>query len=295
MIYIELLIKTIVFQANIGTFTSKLKLMKKSLLVSLTIFFILEFSMVSAQGRVDGFYKGKGNIELAIGGGAEFATHYFAGKNRIGLSRTILNTSLTIGTGLFDRLDLYLNIPYISIGTVHSVQDGSIFLKYLIARKELSKGELSFSVASGYSSNLAVYKTGGINAIGQLAKVIDVRPLVHYQTGAWFATLQFAYNYKFEPVPNATNGSIKVGKATAKYYFDFWYENQHSFGGFDYQGTPTPPSFRELGVSYHKIGGTFYVPIGNRFGIYTGAAFVLRGRNIGQGPIVNIGLVMKNL
>lgn len=251
-------------------------------------------SNLLAQGRVDGFYKGKGNIELALGGGAEFASHYFAGNNRIGLSRTILNTSLTVGTGLFERLDLYLNIPYVSIGDVNSVQDGSIFLKYLIAKKKLSKGELSFSFAGGYSSNLADYKTSGINAIGQRAQVIDARPLIHFQAGSWFTTLQFAYNYKFDPVPNATNGSIKVGKATAKYYFDIWYENQYTFGGFDYQGTPAPPSFRELGVSYHKVGGTYYVPIGKRFGFYTGVAFVLSGRNIGQGPIVNVGFVMKN-
>lgn len=268
--------------------------MKNSFSIYLILLFLLNVSNITAQGRVDGFYKGKGNIEIALGGGAEFASHYFAGNNRIGLGRTILNSSLTIGTGLLERLDLYLNIPYVSIGEFSSVQDGSLFLKCLIAKKKVSKGELSFNLAGGFSSNLSNYQISGINAIGQQAKVVDIRPVIHYQEGGWFATLQFAYNYKFDPVPNATNGSIKFGKATAKYYFDVWYENQYSFGGFDYQGTPAPPSFRELGVSYHKIGGTYYVPIGNRFGFYTGAGFVISGRNIGQGPIVNIGLVMKN-
>ncbi|MEX2484714.1 MAG: hypothetical protein WED10_09145 [Brumimicrobium sp.] len=265
----------------------------KSTLLTVALF-IFSISITYSQGRVDGFYKGKGNIEVALGGGSEFASHYFAGTNKIGLSRTILNTSLTIGTGLLDRLDLYMNIPYVSIGEVSSVQDGSVFLKLLIAEKKLSKGDLSFSLAGGYSSNLADYQTGGINAIGQRAKVIDIRPLVHYKFGSWFTTLQFAYNYKFDPVPNATNGSFKVGKATAKYYFDIWYEHQYAFGGFDYQGTPAPPSFRELGVSYHKVGGTYYVPMGKRFGFYTGLAYVLSGRNIGQGPIVNVGFVLKS-
>jgi hypothetical protein len=54
-----------------------------------------------SQGRVDRFYKGKGNIEVAIGGGVEFATKYFAGRNKIGLSRTIITYSLTIATDLF--------------------------------------------------------------------------------------------------------------------------------------------------------------------------------------------------
>lgn len=269
--------------------------MKHTLAICLTVFISMNGLFVSAQGRVDGFYKGKGNIELAYGGGVEFASHYFAGRDKIELSRAILNTSLTVGTGLFDRLDLYMNIPYVSINEASSVQDGSVFLKYLVARKEFSNSELSFSFAGGYSSNLADYETEGINAIGQRAKIVDIRPLVHYRFGAWFATLQFAYNYKFDPIPNATNGSFKIGQATAKYYFDVWYENQHTFGGFDYLGTPEPPSFRELGVSYHKAGGTFYVPFGKRLGFYTGLAYVLSGRNIGQGPIINIGFVLKNL
>jgi hypothetical protein len=268
--------------------------MKLTTTVVFTVLITVNSLFISAQGRVDGFYKGKGNIELAIGGGVEFDKHYYAGRNKIELSRTIYNSSLTIGTGLLNRLDLYLNIPYVSIGNAKSVQDGSIFLKYLIVKKKLSQGEFSFNLAGGYSSNLASYQTGGVDAIGQQAKVIDIRPVIHYQAGGWFTTLQFAYNYKFDPVPNATNGSIKIGKATAKYYFDVWYENQHSFGGFDYQGTPAPPSFRELGVSYHKVGGTYYMPIGSRFGFYIGAAFVVSGRNIGQGPIVNVGFVMKN-
>ncbi|WP_107040176.1 hypothetical protein [Brumimicrobium mesophilum] len=263
--------------------------------LSLIMILVLNSGFSFGQGRVDGFYKGKGNIELAFGGGVEFASKYFAGNDKIGLSRKIYNSSLTVSTGLFDRLDLYIHIPYVAIGDQNSIQDGSLFLKYLIRKIELSQGELSLSLAGGFSSNLADYQTEGINAIGQKAKVLDIRPIVHYQIGAWFATAQFAYNYKFDPVPNATNASVKVGKATGKYYFDIWYENLYTFGGFDYKGTPAPPSFRELGVSYHKIGGTFYKPLGQRLGGYVSSAYVLSGRNIGQGPILNIGLVLKNM
>jgi hypothetical protein len=57
----------------------------------------------------------------------------------------------------------------------------------LISKKELSKGHLSINFAGGYSSNLADYQTGGINAIGQQAQIIDIRPLVHFQSNSWFA------------------------------------------------------------------------------------------------------------
>jgi len=107
---------------------------------TLMLIFLLNSLFSFGQGRVDGFYKGKGNIELAFGGGVEFDSKYFAGYDKIDLSRKIYNASITISTGLFERLDLYLNIPYVKIGNEKSIQDGSLFLKYLITKKKLSKG-----------------------------------------------------------------------------------------------------------------------------------------------------------
>lgn len=246
------------------------------------------------QGRVDGFYKGKGSIEVGLGGGIEFDNVYFAGTNKINLSREIRNASLFIGAGLTDKLDLYLNIPYVSIGNFQSVQDGSVFLKYQLFKKEIASGKLSFSLASGYCGNLSDYKISGVDAIGQQAKVIDIRPLVHYELNGWFATIQYAYNYKFDPVPSAVTGSIKFGYAASKFYVDVWYENQYTKGGFDYLGTPTPPSFRELGVNFNRIGATYYMPFGKRVGAYTGTYYTLNGRNIGQGPYVSLGIILKS-
>lgn len=247
------------------------------------------------QGKVDGFYKGKGTIEVGIGGGLQFDKVYFAGTTKINLTRNIRTAALFIGTGITDKFDLYLNIPVVSIGDVKSVQDGSVFLKYQLAQTKLKGGDLTFHLASGFLGNLTNYSTSGVNAIGQQAKIIDIRPVIHYQIYGWFATLQYAYNYKFDPVPSAYSGSIKVGYAAAKYYVDLWYENQYTPGGFDYLGTPAPPSFRELGVNYDRIGGTIYVPIGKRFGIYSNVGYTLSGRNIGQGLYAGAGCVLKNL
>ncbi|NQY09715.1 MAG: hypothetical protein HRT71_09405 [Flavobacteriales bacterium] len=123
-----------------------------------------------------------------------------------------------------------------------------------IVRHKLKNGKLSVGLAAGFSGNLINYNTEGLNAIGQQAKVIDVRPLVHYfANNGWFATGQVAYNYKFDPVPTAANASIKLDKAAAKYYFYYWYDYQLSFGGLDYRGIPAPTTFRELGVDCTKL------------------------------------------
>jgi len=264
---------------------------KLTLILVLSIVTVNSFS----QGRVDGFFKGKGNTEIVLGGGAEIDKRYFAGNDKISLSRTIYNANIYIAAGLFNKLDLYLSAPYVSINKVGSVQDGSAFLKMEALHKKLSNGELSISMALGFSGNLANYQTEGLSAIGQQAKVLDIRPVVHYfSKNGWFGTLQFAYGFKSDPVPDCINGSLKMGRATSKLYFDVWYDHQTCLGGLDYRGTPAPSTFKELRVDYHKLGATIYSPIFERLGVFAGTSYVITGRNIGQGINVNIGFVLKS-
>ena len=259
-------------------------------------FIVIAFSISGlSQGRVDGFYKGKGKIDLVLGGGYEFANQYYAGTNKIDLTRNTAHGSLFAAIGILDRFDINLAVPYVKVNNVQSIQDGAIYIKFKALEKEMWAGKLSTSIAVGASTNLANYQTEGLSAIGQQATTIDFRPLVHYfREDGWFGTVQFAYIYKFNPVPPAINPSIKVGRAMSKCYFDVWYEHQTSFGGRDYLGTPAPTTFRELGVGFDKIGGTFYVPFLGRFGSFVGASYVLNGRNLSKGLGLNAGIVFKS-
>ncbi len=264
----------------------------------LNLFIVLLLLPVSnqlyAQGKVDGFYKGKGKLEVGLGGGVEVSNKYFAGSTKINISRTIYNANLFAAYGISKGFDVYLSIPYVSINNVRSVQDGAIYLKKKLLALYFKNSDFSLSIAAGYSGNLAQYQTEGLSAIGQEAKVIDIRPVLHFQKNSgWFSTFQGGYLFKSDPVPPAMNLSLKVGRALANSYFDFWYDHQTSFGGKDYLGTPTPSTFRELGVSYHKIGSTFYKPLGNRFGTYAGLSALITVRNISQGIGINLGFIIK--
>lgn len=262
-------------------------------IIASILFAIITTGLV-AQGRVDGFFKGKGNSELVIGGGTERNNKFYAGTDKISLGRDINHVSIFAAYGITEKFDVYVSAPYIWLNDENSIQDGSVFLKYGLFSKSLTSGDLSVSLAAGYSTPLSDYETESINAIGQQAEVLDIRPVVHFmRNDGWFATLQGAYNLKSDPVPDAYSAALKVGKASSKIYYDFWYEYQYSDGGLDYRGTPAPETFRELGVGFHKIGGTFYQPIKSYLGYYLSSFYVLSGRNVGQGIVFNAGVVLK--
>ena len=252
------------------------------------------------QGRVDGFFKGKGNLDIALSSNFEVNPKYYAGTNLINLSRNILSVSAFAAYGITNNLDVNVSIPFVSVnGVESSIQDPALFLKYDIGNLRITPAmSVDFILAGGFSSNVTNYQTGGGSALGQQAKTIDIRPVLHFSFdripfAGSFLTLQGGYNYKFDPVPSAYVFAAKFGIAKANWYADIWYDSQYGIGGFDYQGTPAPPSFRELGVSYHKIGGTFYKPINQKTGWFAGASYALAGRNFSKGFGGNVGVVLK--
>ena len=263
-------------------------------ILSSVIYFLFIPLFLFSQGPVDGFYRGKGNMEIGVSGGTSINKKFFAGTDLITLKRNVSYVSLFMGYGISNNFDVYAAVPYLKVNDEESLQDGSVYLKYRLLTREVSNGSLQFSLATGFSSNLVDYQTEGGSAIGQEAKVIDIRPVLHYaRTSGWFYTLQGAYLYKFDPVPAAMNISFKAGKAAANYYFDFWYAYQYSFGGLDYRGEPTPSTFRELGVDYHHIGTTYYQSLTDYLGAFIGASSSLAGRNTVQGFGFNLGVVLK--
>jgi len=270
--------------------------MKILLIILIILFPYLSFG----QGRVDGFFKGKGNLDIAIGATYETAPKYYAGTNLIesGLGRDVFSTSAFVAYGITNKLDINLSIPYVNVnGSVGGVQDPAVFIKYKLLQLTNVHPDIvvDLIMAGGFSSNITDYQTGGLNALGQQAKVIDIRPVLQIMnvTHGVFLTLQGGYNYKFDPVPSAAVFAVKLGIAKAKWYADIWYDMQNGIGGFDYLGTPAPPSFRQLGVSFQKVGGTFYKPINNKMGAFAGLSYVLTGRNMSKGFGANLGVVFK--
>jgi|TARA_R100000479_G_scaffold85403_1_gene41576 hypothetical protein len=267
--------------------------MKSSpLIIFLSCILILTSTQAFSQGKIDGFYRGNGNTTVTLGAGFEDNKDYLAGNDETDIARKLYYVNLFAAYGITKDLDVTVSLPYIEIDDNKNVQDVSFFFKYRTLKKEYSNGKLELSLAGGFSTPVSDYNVGGLNDIGQQATIIETRAMAHYQTNAgWFATLQSGFSFKFEEVPNSLPITVKAGQALDKWYYDVYYDYQHSFGGIDYLETPPPQNFRRFGVDYHKIGGTGYRSFTNNFGAYVSVSYVLGGRNIFQGPGYGIGLV----
>jgi len=255
---------------------------------------LLSSCLFYAQGRIDGFYRGNNNGSIVLGLGFEDGQKYFAGEStaKLDLSRSVFYSSIFGAYGITDHLDANVTIPYIVSDNNANLQDIAIYLKYRVAVVSTSSGSLEFSIGGGFATNLTDYDLGGLNDIGQQATVIDTRGLIHYQwNSGWFATAQSGFSFKSNPTPNSIPFTFKAGKATSNWYYDVYYDFQHSFGGTDYLSTPRPQDFRNFGVNFQKVGGTIYRPFSVNFGIYASLSYVFDGRNIFKGPGYGVGAV----
>ncbi|NNK54731.1 MAG: hypothetical protein HKO97_09230 [Flavobacteriaceae bacterium] len=259
----------------------------------ITIVILLCAIATYGQGRIDGFYKGKNNGAVVLGLGFEDGKKYFAGgSGKLDLTRSVSYGNIFGAYGLTEDLDVNISIPYIVSDDNADFQDISVYLKYRLFQIQGEKGNFEISVAGGFSTNLTDYDLGGLNDIGQQATILDGKGLIHYKwNSGWFATAQSGFSFKVDPTPNSMPLTVKAGKATAKWYYDVYYDFQHSFGGIDYLGTPRPQDFREFGVDFQKTGGTVYHSLSDTFGIYASLSYVFDGRNIFKGPGYGAGLV----
>lgn len=264
-------------------------IMKKLIIV--TVAFLSNLACFS-QGKIDGFYRGKGNVTTTLGFGFEDSKNYYAGTEKTDLSRSLYYAAIYGAYGITDNFDVSTSIPYLSSNENSDFQDIILFLKYRVYQTQLGSGNFQLSLASGFSTPLSNYSIGGLNDIGQQATVFEERMVVHYHwKSGWFATAQSGFSFKLEEVPNSIPFVLKAGKTTTNWYYDFYYDYQHSFGGIDYLGTPPPQNFKEFGVDYHKIGGTLYRSFSENIGTYFSLAYVLSGRNVFQGASYGLGLV----
>ncbi|CAM3290879.1 transporter [Aequorivita lipolytica] len=261
-------------------------------ILSSLIFSLFVVSNVFSQGKIDGFYKSKNKGSIVLGLGFEDPKSYFAGTEKIDLSRNLYYINLFAAYGITDNLNVNTSLPYLNSNKESNFQDISIMLKYRFFQSVSESGKIEFSLGLGFSTPISDYKTGGLNDLGQQATIIETRAMAHYKwNSGWFATLQSGFSLKFEETPNSIPATFKIGKAAGDWYYDVFYDYQHSFGGIDYLGTPRPQNFRALGVDYHKVGGTLYRSFSEHFGSALNLSYVLGGRNTFQGPAYGLSVV----
>lgn len=260
--------------------------------IAVVILLLLPFIQSFSQGAIDGFFKEKGTGSIVLGTGFEDTKNYFAGTTRTSISRSLYYGTLFTAYGVTKDFDVNVSIPFLSSNDNTNFQDISIYGKYKLATLTAPSWKFDLGVAGGFSTPLTNYDVGGLNDIGQQATVVSGRGFLHatYST-VWFVTLQSGYAYKFGDTPESFLSTLKIGRATSKWYYDVYFDYQHSVGGIDYLGTPRPQNFSEFGVDFKKVGGTAFHSINKTWGVYASLSYVLSGRNVFQGPGYGLGVV----
>ncbi len=254
-------------------------------------FFLAAFSLTTnAQGPIDGFFKKPGELDIALSASYGYAPIYFAGTKGIDYKRNQVVTSAFANYGLSKRWNLISSLPLINF----KPQDASIYTKFKLLGRTLSQGTISVFPAIGGSFPLWSYSTESGQAIGQRAFTIQPILVAQYRAKSGvFLQVQAHYNYSFEPVPAATNTSLKLGYAAENFYMDAWLEVHTGLGDADYQGTVPYDSFRELTTSYQRLGFVFYYTASSKLGVLINGSYVLNGRNISKTLSIGGGVVLK--
>ena len=256
--------------------------------LALSIFCISVSLLSFSQGNVDGFFKSKGELDLAFSGNFSSSSTYFTKNGSINYKRAQMIIGAFGIYGITDKWNAIVSLPLINL----KPQDASVYLKYKLFQNDTRKGVFTLAPALGISFPMSNYPTQTGQAIGQRATIIQPKLVFQYKNNKnWFIQTQGGYNYTFEPVPSSFVASFKAGYIYRTWYFDAWFDYQYGIGGTNYGIDGL--NFRELGVSYNKVGGVIYRSVGEKSGIFFNGSYIHSGRNIGQAFTVSTGYVLK--
>jgi len=248
----------------------------------------------SAQGLLDGYMKGKGKTDIALSGAFETGSKFLLEDGSTNISRSIASVNLFAAHGITNWLDGVTSLPFISNGGKESgLQDASFFIRAKLIETDIKSVKARFMLGAGYQFPVTDYETESSFAIGQQAESKEIRGIIQLEKGNYFLMLKGGYSFRNRPNTDALPLVAKIGIAKEKYYADLFVDYLEADGGGNYLPLNERTTFKELGVSYLRVGGNLYRPFSDLIGGVVGAAYTLDGRNIGQTLRVSVGLVVK--
>lgn len=279
------------------------------------LFFLLLTYTAAAQGPLDGYLKGKGNLDLASsysfntaqkfeGNGGQVYDEPYKGQM----------LSLFAEYGLSEKLDLVATVAAVFTPIQSGLQDGGLFVKYRPLFVPLGNaGKLGVLLGAGLSFPLGNYEPITTGALGQKAIIAPAKLILQWESPiGLFLNLSGGYHFRLDALKEKDIARIraqrpdyeplepqdfrtflcKIGFPAKHFYLDGWVEWQRTSGGANYvQGVPELP--QAYGVSYTQIGGTAYYSDNGRTGFYFSGGHILEGRNTSRVKRITFGMVLK--
>lgn len=248
---------------------------------------------VRAQGPIGGFPTPKGEVAVALNYSSEKYTEYFLPDDQTE-ARDVetISYSLFLEAGVSEQTSLIATLPWMRTNDREgSLQDGSVWLKYMNLDKRTERGANRFFTAVGLSFPVGNYETEGIAALGQRATVFQGRLAYQYQhDSGWFLHAQTGIDFQFAPESrSAWPLLLRTGYGGKFFYTEAWFENVSALEA----GTGVQTATAGTGSSWRRIGGTLYVPVRPWIGLNFAGAWVLSGEFIGDSSRLSGGLVFK--
>ncbi len=247
-------------------------------------------TIITAQGPLDGYFKGRKVLDLAVSGGVQTANMYFKADGPFNYSRTLPMASVFAELGITDRLDVIATLPFIN----DKLQDIGLYAKVKMIDARLFSRPLTIAPGIGFSAPVSNYNTEIKNAIGQRATQFHGHLIAQTTLfGNVSLQIQGTYHYALDPVPSSITASSKLIYSKNSWYLDCWYEYQQGQGEITFGGPIPYSSFREFTVDYNRIGGVIYKGLDNNWGIFVNASTILNGLDTFNTTTVMGGFVKK--
>lgn len=250
-------------------------------------------ALLLAQGPISGFPTPKGEVAVALNYSTENYTEYFLPDDQTE-ARDIetISYSLFVEAGLSGRSAIVATLPWMRTNDrAGSLQDGSVWIKYMNLDKRAKAGANRVFTAVGLSFPVGNYETEGIAALGQRATVFQGRLVYQFQhDSGWFLSGQSGIDFQFAPESRSVWPLLlRTGYGGKYFYTEAWFETVTALAS----GSDVQTATAGTGSSWRRVGGTVYVPVLPWVGLNVGGAWVLSGTFIGDSARLNAGVVFK--
>lgn len=278
------------------------------------IIWIISPLFIFSQGPIDGFFKGKGNADIAVGFGINRSTNYTGHPDSLyNLSYSAQQFNVFGQYGISDNFDAIVSLPFVFGATENKFQDLGLHLKYGIIDKSWNNTKWTSLVAGGVSFPASDYQADVSGALGRREKKIPLRLVNQLKmNNGVFLNLTASYfirfdkvdqnslseyqdeNPDFNPQQPSNHYSImsRIGWASEHNFIEAFVRYQNTLDGIDYQfGIIQPIQLYE--VDFLKIGTTYYYG-GKENGIAVNLSYIpgLK-RNIGNIVFAGVSFILK--
>ena len=261
-----------------------------------------------AQDIVDGFFRAKGDLVVALSFGQEEFDDFYRGTDKTSLPAGLNeykteSSSIFAAYGINENLEVVANIPYLAAEAdalpvvanppaqrQSGFQDIETYLKWRPWRKSNDGGEASLVTAVGAQIPLSDYEANQPVSIGDDSTNFGTRLGFMYQ---WYnglsANLQGGYIWKSDDVPDSYVISSRLGYGKKRFFGDVWGKYSKATDGTDIGQDGF--SFPANRVEVSSMGVGLYYSVVESFGVTVKASRVLDGRNVGDGTTFSGGFV----